>query len=218
MENAEKSLPVLYTFRRCPYAMRARMAIVVSGARVELREVLLKDKPEAMLAASQKGTVPVLVRDLEPVIDESIDVMRWALGTSDPEGWVAPDLEAQLALIAENDGDFKHHLDRYKYSTRYEDADPDEHRAAGVKFLEKLEARLTAEKCLFGPNRALADIAIFPFVRQFRIADEKWFDAQAPMRVRAWLTELMESDLFKSVMTKYDVWKPGRHGVVFGAG
>ncbi len=195
--------PILYSFRRCPYAMRARMALAVSGAPVRLREILLKDKPEEMLAASPKGTVPVLVEG-DRVIDESLDVMNWALAQNDPEDWLA---RKDDALIAENDGPFKHHLDRYKYSTRYEGADAEEHRAAGFEFLQKLEARLADGVYLHGSERGFSDIAVFPFVRQFRIADKDWFDAAPVPNVQRWLKNLMESGLFKSVMEKYPLWK-----------
>ncbi len=203
--------PILYSFRRCPYAMRARMAIAVSGTAVRLREVLLKDKPEEMLAASAKGTVPVLI-DGGRVIDESLDVMLWALAKNDPEGWLSCKDDA---LIAENDGPFKHHLDRYKYSTRYEGADAEEHRTAGLAFLEKLDARLTDSDYLHGAERGFSDIAIFPFVRQFRIADKEWFDAAPIPNVQQWLKTLMDSALFKSVMEKYPLWKETGGAVSF---
>ncbi len=210
------NLPILYSFRRCPYAMRARMAIAVSGRRVRLREVLLRDKPAEMIAASPKGTVPVLIVG-DNVIDESLAVMDWALAKNDPEGWLAPDDgEDGADLIAACDGDFKHHLDRYKYATRYEDADPETHRAEGAKFLEALAARLGQRQHLCGAKRSRADIAIFPFVRQFRIADEAWFDEHAPASVRTWLKGLMGSELFASVMEKYPQWKETGEEVVFG--
>jgi len=195
--------PILYSFRRCPYAMRARMAIAASGVTVRLREILLRDKPEEMLALSAKGTVPVLIAG-ETVIDESLDVMNWALAQNDPEGWLS---RKDDALIAENDGPFKHHLDRYKYSTRYEDADAEEHRTAGFEFLQKLEARLADSDYLHSPERGFSDIAIFPFVRQFRIADKGWFDAAPIPNVQRWLNTLMGSNLFASVMEKYPLWK-----------
>lgn len=196
-------IPILYSFRRCPYAMRARMAIAVGGTPVRLREILLRDKPEDMLAASPKGTVPVLVVG-ETVVDESLDVMMWALEKNDPEGWLS---RKDNVLVPENDGPFKHHLDRYKYSTRYEDADAEEHRAGGMAFLQKLEARLADSDYLHGAERGFTDIAIFPFVRQFRIADKDWFDAAPIPNVQRWLKTLTESALFKSVMEKYPLWK-----------
>ncbi len=196
--------PILYSFRRCPYAMRARMGIAISGTPVRLREVLLRDKPEEMIAASPKGTVPVLIVG-DNVIDESLAVMDWALAKNDPEGWLGPDNGAEL--IATCDGDFKHHLDRYKYATRYDDVDPEDHRAQGVKFLETLAARLADKPFLCGEKRTRVDIAIFPFIRQFRIADMDWFDANAPAPVRDWLARLASSSLFERIMAKYPQWK-----------
>lgn len=183
------------------------MAIAASGAQVRLREVLLRDKPEEMIAASPKGTVPVLIVEDE-IIDESLAVMDWALAQNDPEGWLVEDEPDNGAdFIAMCDGDFKHHLDRYKYATRYEDADPEIHRAEGAKFLGALAMRLENQPFLCSAKRSRADVAIFPFVRQFRIADEAWFDEHAPARVRAWLKNLMTSDLFTSAMEKYPQWK-----------
>ncbi len=209
-------LPVLYSFRRCPYAMRARMALTISRTPVRLREVLLKDKPEDMIAASSKGTVPVLIENGE-VIDESFAVMRWALEKNDPEGWLNED-DAAAPLITEADGPFKHHLDRYKYATRYEDAKPEEHRSEAMKFIDKLETRLENQAYLCGDKRRLADIAIFPFIRQFRIADVVWFDAAPIPKVQKWLSGLMASDLFTSVMRKYPVWKETNEEFLFPEG
>ena len=183
--------------------MRARMALTVSQTPVRLRELLLKDKPAEMVAASAKGTVPVLI-DGDEILDESIAVMRWALEQRDPEGWLA---SAGDPLIAENDGIFKHHLDRYKYTTRYEGADREQHRSEAMKFIEKLEARLKDAPFLTGETRGFADIAIFPFIRQFRIADQAWFDAAPIPKVQSWLKGLMSSNLFQSVMKKYPQWK-----------
>ncbi|MEM8771862.1 MAG: glutathione S-transferase [Pseudomonadota bacterium] len=198
-----EEIPVLYSFRRCPYAMRARMAISVSETQVRLRELLLRDKPDEMIEASPKGTVPVLV-DGGRVIDESLAVMEWALAHHDPEEWLA---RQDRDLVTACDGDFKHHLDRYKYATRYDGADPVEHREAGMAFLNKLEARLESGPYLCSEDRGHADIAIFPFVRQFRIADPDWFDAAPIPKTRDWLKRLMTSALFKSVMEKYPTWK-----------
>ena len=183
--------------------MRARMALAASGYVVRLREVVLKDKPEEMLAASPKGTVPVLV-DGEVIIEESRAIMDWALSRNDPEGWRQ---RRDAALIDECDGPFKHHLDRYKYAARYEGADAIEHRREAMAFIDKLEARLAEAPFLCGATRGLADIAIFPFVRQFRIADPAWFDAAPIPRVQKWLKGLSASPLFLSVMDKYPPWK-----------
>ncbi len=197
--------PILYSFRRCPYAMRARMAIAASGAKVMLREIVFRDKPDEMIAASPKATVPVLV-DGDRVTDQSLDVMHWALEQNDPEGWLES-FGRNQELIAENDGPFKHHLDRYKYASRYDDVDPVEHRIAGMAFLQKLEARLESTPYLSGESRGFADIAIFPFVRQFRIPDMDWFDAAPLPNLQKWLSGLTGSALFMSVMKKYPIWK-----------
>ena len=196
---------ILYSFRRCPYAMRARMALIISGQQVELREVVLRDKPASMLALSPKGTVPVLALPGGEVIEESLDIMRWALRLDDPEGWLEGD---DAALIAANDGAFKQHLDRYKYATRH-GSDPLEHRAAGMAWLGELEARLESGAFLCGGRRMLADIAIFPFVRQLAAADQAWFDAQPLPRVQAWLRALIGSELFDRAMVRRAAWQLG---------
>lgn len=196
--------PVLYNFRRCPYAMRARMALHSSGIKVETREVVLRDKPQVMLDISPKGTVPVLVLDDGTVLEESLDIMRWALEQNDPEEWLKG---TDTALIAANDGPFKHHLDRYKYSTRH-DTDPDEHRSAAFAILQQLNARLEKSQFLCGDSRSFADIAIFPFIRQFANADKMWFDAQPIGNLQSWLAGLVESQLFADIMIKREQWKP----------
>lgn len=196
--------PILYSFRRCPYAIRARLALAVSGTVVEHREVKLRDKPAEMLAASPKGTVPVLVLPDGRVIDESIDIMRWALARNDPEGWLAGDA---AALIATNDGAFKHHLDRYKYPERFA-ADGVDHRAAGLAMLGVLDARLAERAYLGGERFGLADAAILPFVRQFAVVDREWFAAQDLAQVQAWLGAFVASRLFDGVMAVREPWQP----------
>lgn len=211
--------PILYSFRRCPYAMRARMGILAADVPVELREVVLREKPADMLAASAKGTVPVLVlpdgQDGRRVIDESLDVMHWALALSDPDGWLDADSKVTAELIADNDGPFKHHLDRFKYATRYEGADPMEHRAAAEPYLQALDERLRATAHLMGDRISLADIAIFPFVRQFANAAGDWMKQTRFEALNRWLDHHVSSDLFKAVMKKYPQWQPGRPGVAF---
>jgi len=196
---------VLYSFRRCPYAMRARMALVISGTRCELREVKLSAKPDAMREVSPKATVPVLVQGDGAILEESIDIMRWALGHTDPEGWLSRD---DAELIAANDGPFKHALDRYKYPDRH-GSNALEHRAEGVKFLRKLEARLEKGPQLGGETRGLVDAAIMPFVRQFAATDREWWAAVDLPRVKTWLADHLESALFKTVMQREKPWKPG---------
>ena len=194
---------ILYSFRRCPYAMRARLAIAAAQTPVHLREVVLRDKPQAFLDASPTATVPCLVTKAGP-IDESLDIMKWALAQSDPEGWL--DRNDQL-LIETNDGPFKHHLDRYKYATRYDDVDPEDHRTAAFDILKQLDERLANTAYLCGARRGLADIAIFPFIRQFANADRAWFDALDLPALQKWLEGLLVSDLFARVMQKHPQWK-----------
>lgn len=217
------ALPVLYTFRRCPYAMRARLALAVSGQRCELREVVLRDKPAALLAASPKATVPVLVLP-DRVLEQSLDIMLWALAAHDPEGWLTPpqgDMAAMLALIAQCDGPFKRALDRCKYPDRYPGDDPAKERMVAHAWLQTLEQRLTAQATpqahLFGPHAALADMAIAPFVRQFAGIDAAaWATAPWPL-LRGWLERWQQSPLFASMMHKYEAWRPGAAPVAFPA-
>ena len=188
--------------------MRARMALLVSGVRVEIREVALRDKPAEMREASEKATTPTMVLPDGAVLDESLDIMHWALDHHDPAAWRAVDIDGQQALIQENDGPFKHHLDRYKYATRYPGEDAAIHRGQGRAFLDLLATRLADNPHLMGQAPAMADIAIFPFVRQFRIADPTWFDETMPAHLRHWLTAHMESALFTRTMEKLALWSP----------
>ena len=206
------SLPVLYSFRRCPYAMRARMALWVAGVKVELREVKLAAKPPELIAASAKGTVPVLVTGDGTVIDQSLDIMRWALGRNDPEVWLAGD---DPALIAANDGPFKQHLDRAKYPGRYE-ADGIDHRMAALALLLPLEARLREAPYLSGETRSLTDAALFPFVRQFAAIAPDWFARQPLPRLQDWLEAHTASDLFADIMPKFAPWQAGDPPILFG--
>ncbi|WP_353227697.1 glutathione S-transferase [Novosphingobium sp.] len=196
--------PILYSFRRCPYAMRARMALLISGVRVELREVALSAKPAAMLAASPKGTVPVLVLPHGQVIDQSLDIMRWALAQHDPELWLARD---DADLIAHNDGPFKHDLDRYKYADRHA-GDAADHRGVCMAFLRELDQRLAITTHLGGTARGMTDMAIMPFVRQFAGVDPEWFALQPLPHLQAWLTGHAESPLFDAIMRRTRPWSP----------
>lgn len=213
-----KKRPILYTFRRCPYAMRARMAIQYSGIEVELREILLKDKPEAMLQVSPKGTVPVLVSANE-IIDESQDVLLWALNQNDPGNWfegLTSEQQGEIKfLINRNDMDFKPWLDKYKYSVGYPEHSQDYYRKNAEVYLADLDARLAASKYLMGDKLTAADIAIFPFVRQFAFVDKAWFDQSAYANVRLWLETLLASDLFSAVMHKYQPWREGDTEIIF---
>ena len=206
------ALPILYSFRRCPYAMRARMALIVGGMQCQLREVNLGNKPEDMLRVSPKGTVPVLLFADGSVLDESLDIMLWALSQSDIPAWLNPEagsLDTMLDLIERNDSDFKRHLDRYKYPDRYteEGADPLQHRDQACAFLSELEVLLKDDDFLFGPHPSLADIAIFPFVRQFAATDPDWYAGFASPRLQAWLTGWQTSDLFTAAMLKFPPWE-----------
>jgi glutathione S-transferase len=195
-------LPILYTFRRCPYAMRARMAVAVSGIEVEQREVALRDKPPEMLVASPKGTVPVLVLPCGTVIDESLDVMHWALAQNDPDDWLRG---VDTELIAVNDGPFKSALDGYKYPHRYGLADGLENRSIGMEWLKTLDTKLSGQAFLCGKHASFTDIAVFPFVRQFAETDREWFDRQPVEALRLWLDGLVTSDLFGKIMLKIPV-------------
>lgn len=214
-------LPILYSFRRCPFAIRARFALLASGTHCELREVVLRDKPAALREASPKATVPVLVDVDGTVIDESLGIMQWALSQRDPQRWLTPSagtLDEMLALVTQCDGDFKQHLDRYKYPNRYEGADALQHRAEAGAFLDALETRLRGSHHLFGDAPALADMAIAPFVRQFMQVDAAWFAAAPWPATNAWLSALTGSLLWASAMPKFSAWRPGDAVVVFGKG
>ena len=215
----DNALPVLYSFRRCPYAMRARLALAQSQTRCELREVVLKDKPAALIELSAKATVPVLQTTDGETIDESIDIALWALKQHDPAGWYQPLTEAQrekaLALIANNDGEFKAALDRYKYADRYPEHDQTYYRQQGEKTLAELEALLADNGCLLANHWTLADIALLPFIRQFAFVDKAWFDASPYPHLKAWLQSFLESDEFKTIMPKFKQWQPGDTPVLF---
>jgi glutathione S-transferase len=191
----------LYSFRRCPYAMRARMALRYSGVPVDIIEVSLKAKPAEMLAISPKGTVPVLDAGGR-VIDESLEIMRWALAQNDPQDWLL-DGDSRIAeLIEANDQGFKVQLNRYKYAERYPEQPMEVYRAEGAVYLQKLEALLNDREYLLADHPSLADIALLPFVRQFAHVDREWF-AQTPyVRLQAWLQRFLDSELFTSIMKK----------------
>ena len=208
---AERVLPILYSFRRCPYAMRARLALYASGIAVEHREIELKNKPVCMLAASPKGTVPVLVLPDGQVIEESLDIMRWALQAQDPLHWWPNDplrFTAAIALIKDNDGPFKYALDRYKYPRRFGLEDGAAWRDAGAEFLLRLEAVLLTQPQLAGHQQGLCDAALAPFVRQFAHTDKAWFAAQPWPRLVRWLSKFEGSDGFAAIMHKHPIWVP----------
>ncbi|ALI09865.1 MULTISPECIES: glutathione S-transferase [Pseudomonas] len=199
------SRATLYSFRRCPYAMRTRMALRYSAVEVTIVEVSLKAKPAEMLALSSKGTVPVLQVDGR-VIDESLEIMSWALAQHDPQDWRLRDnADGQAltaALIEENDQVFKLHLNRYKYPERYPEYPKEHYRSQGEDFLRRLEALLATRPFLAAEHQSLADVAVMPFIRQFAHVDRDWF-AQAPYpRLQDWLQRFLESELFVAIMAK----------------
>ena len=198
-------MTTLYSFRRCPYAMRARMALRYSDVAVNIVEVSLKAKPAEMLALSSKGTVPVLSVDGQ-VIDESLAIMHWALAQNDPQDWLLKDDpagRAQIAaLIEENDQVFKVHLNHYKYAERYPEQPMEFYRAEGEVFLRQLEGLLEGRDYLLADHPSLADVALMPFIRQFAHVDREWFDQTRYVRLQAWLQRFLESDLFTSIMKK----------------
>ena len=218
MIPVQRELPVLYSFRRCPYAMRARMAISYSGLSVALREVVLREMPAALLQCSPKGTVPVLVLPGGQVLEESRDIIDWALAQHDPDQWrpVTPVQRAELlSLLNENDGSFKQALDRYKYAERHPEHPAAHYRALGERFLDRLERQLARHDWLSGARMGVADVAIFPFVRQFSLVDADWF-RQAPYpHLQEWLERLLHSTLFAGVMQKYPPWREGDPVTVF---
>lgn len=200
--------PILYSFRRCPYAMRARMALVYSNQQVELREVVLKDKPPELLSISPKGTVPVLVTENGQVLEESLDIMHWALERADPDHWREQG-KSQGDLIRVNDESFKACLDRYKYADRFPENSPEHYREQCFFFLDTLEKQLHAQPFLFGKQIRFADIAIFPFIRQFAHVDLDWFEGSSWHAIKVWLNYFKQSSLFKRSMYKYPPWKHG---------
>lgn len=211
--------PILYSFRRCPYAMRARLALLASGIRCEMREIALSQKPDSMLAVSPKGTVPVLVLK-DKVLEESLDIMHWAMAQSDPQCWSTAgqsnDAQAQ-AWVRSCDDEFKKNLDRYKYPNRYALSDGLAHRDMGAQFLLKLNAQLEKTPYLMGGDWCWVDAAIAPFVRQFARTDRDWFDAQAWSALKVWLENFEQSPAYLEVMHKFKVWHQGAKPVAFPA-
>ena len=194
--------------------MRARLAVVASGIKVELREILLRDKAPEFLASSPKGTVPVLVAPSGQVIDESFDVMRWALAQSDPEEWLNMPA-AGHDWIARCDGPFKQALDHTKYAVRYPDLDLQKERARASEFLQDLDTQIAGSEWMFGADCTLADMALLPFIRQFANIDNAWFDQQPWPNLQRWLARFLASELFANIMVKYDKWTTGDAALTF---
>ena len=210
------ALPILYSFRRCPYAMRARLGILEAGLKVELREVVLRDKPAEMLEASPKATVPVLILPDGRIVDESRDIIDWALETNPQTGLLDEAPDAQRTLIDRLDDDFKPNLDRYKYPNRYPDEPAADHRKIAMDWIKAhLAPRLAEHTNLFGNGPSFADLASFPFIRQYAHVDRDWFYANAPKPVGDWLLRHIESERFAAIMPKYTQWVSGECGIVF---
>ncbi len=206
---------IFWSFRRCPYAMRARLALASAGIRVELREIRLRDKPAAFLQTSPSGTVPAL-RASDQVLDESLDIMIWALEQNDPQRLLDMP-QAGWDLIAANDGPFKSALDHTKYASRYPDLDRDAEREKAASHLRGLDQRLRGQGWLFGDRPVIADLAILPFVRQFAHIDRGWFDAQPWPDLIAWLDRFLDSEIFARIMNKYEPWQDGDAPVWFNS-
>ena len=209
--------PILYSFKRCPYAMRARMALQLAGIKCEIREVRLNNKPDHMLEVSPKGTVPVLVLE-DKVIDESNDIINWVLNDHKIFEVNLNHEQSNLTkdLIKLFDEKFKFHLDRYKYATRYENSDAEHHRSKCLEMLVSLEKIVHDSNWIFGDNISKLDISIFPFIRQFRIANPEWFDSQEDIdKIKKMLMSFLESELFKDIMHVYDVWQVNSEPVYF---
>jgi len=205
--------PILFSFRRCPYAMRARIAIKLCKQTCEIREISLRSKSEEFLNLSQKGTVPVLLLPNGKIIDESLDIIHWAISINDPFKLKSDDdklYKEDLKLIKVFDDDFKFHLDRYKYSSRYESSNREQHRNKAHAILAEINTLLLDNNWIRGDRPTLPDISILPFVRQYRIADKDWFDRHLKLpRVKNWLNEFLNSTLLFEVMFKYKVWEQG---------
>lgn len=213
------SLPILYSFRRCPFAIRTRMSLVEAGINVELREVLLKDKPVEMLNVSPKGTVPVLINSSEndEVLDESLDIMVWALKRGRTDWLAGPvGLESQLEMIRDFESRFKPLLDSYKYHDASKEFTVEYYRNQGMKEIEELETALSTSAYLLGDRPRLFDVAVMPFIRQFAHVELDWFNDQDVPSLHRWLQDWLHSEEFKLVMKKYQAWKPGHELTVFG--
>ncbi len=209
------TLPILYSFRRCPYAMRARMVLLHSKIQCEIREIKLSNKPKEMLAISPKGTVPVLILENGDILDESLDVMLWAIEQGNLRNLFNSGKKEILDLIKINDGEFKDAIDRYKYSSLYPEKPMIEYRKMGQPFLEKIESYLEKNKFIFGKNISLADLAIFPFIRQFCRVDIDWFNSSLFKKIKEWTLFFEGSENFIDIMRKIKPWTTGDKPTLF---
>jgi glutathione S-transferase len=211
--DINRKYPILYTFRRCPYAMRARLAIKASRVIVEIREVKLKNKPEELLNISPKATVPVLYISSKKIIEESLDIMKWALEINDPLKLLKQEKLNRIEVhntFNKLENDFKQNLDRYKYSSRFDQPNPELYRDKNLKILNEFNNLLQHNKGIYSSHLSLLDYAIFPFVRQFRNVNSVWFDSLELKFLKSWLYELIDSDEFSSIMKKNLIWEPNQ--------
>jgi len=219
--NKPSALPVLYSLRNCPYAIRARMAIYVSGQAVQLRDIALSDKPAHMLQVSPKGTVPVLMLQNDKVLEQSLEIMMWAFGQSDPNNYLmshCPNSRAEmLRLVDLFDTEFKLCLEKYRSAKRYHDESVLAHRLACEHYLQVLEQKLSQHPYLMSDNPSLADLAIVPFIRQLARVERQWYLQSPYPNIRAWLNGYLQSLMFSKVMTKYSLWLAEESLIVFSA-
>ena len=211
--DANKKYPILYSFRRCPYAMRARLAIKASGLIVEIREVELKNKPKEFLNISPKATVPIVCISSKQIIEESLDIMEWALKINDPLKLLKNEKLNRIkihSILNKLENEFKQNLDRYKYSSRFDLPNPKLYRDKNLQTLNEFNNLLQNNKGICSSSLSLLDYAVFPFIRQFRNVNSVWFDSLELKFLQTWLYELIDSDEFSSIMKKYEIWKPNQ--------
>ena len=211
--DANRKYPILYSFRRCPYAMRARLAIKASGIIVEIREVELKNKPKEFLSVSPKSTVPIVYISSKQIIEESLDIMEWALKINDPFKLLKYEKLNRIEIhniLNKLENEFKQNLDRYKYSSRFDLPSPKLYRDKNLQTLNEFNKLLQNNKGICSSHLILLDYAIFPFIRQFRNVNSVWFDSLELKFLQTWLYELIDSDEFSSIMKKYEIWKPNQ--------
>ena len=209
--DINRKYPILYSFRRCPYAMRARLAIKASGLIVEIREVELKNKPKEFLNISPKATVPIVYISSKQIIEESLDIMEWALKINDPLKLLKNEKLNRIeihSILNKLENEFKQNLDRYKYSSRFDLPNPKLYRDKNLQTLNEFNNLLQNNKGICSSNLSLLDYAVFPFIRQFRNVNSVWFDSLELKFLQTWLYELIDSDEFSSIMKKYEIWKP----------
>ena len=215
------ALPVLYSLRNCPYAMRARLAIYASGQLVQLRDLVLSDKPPEMLIESPKGTVPVLVTVDNEVVDESLAIMLWAFSQSDPADYLNKNDETSLtemfSIISRFDNEFKRHLEKYRCSKRYHEPSLDEDRQKCEYYLAELELRLRKHQYLMSDTPSLTDLALMPYVRQFARVERQWYLQSPYPKLRQWLNGYLQSRMFSKVMAKHPLWLEAKEEVIFGS-